>query len=473
MWFVAAGVVAAVLRRETAPVDHEDHDQPMDAMHFKWVLGFFVAVAFVLYWPALRVGFLSDDFVLAEWAAKRDWIHQSATGFVRPVVPFVWFVLLALPGPLARNVHVTNLILHVINATLVTVLATHLGARRVEASVAGLVLLTFPGLSEAVVWASGMQDVLMTTFALASILAMLDADFSAGAAVAAIGGTLVAILAKETAVAVPVLAWLVAWASPLGIGKGRRRLTLAAMTAVAIVYGIVRLGLGMPSGYGQGVSRYFAKQLIVDPFATLGAPWTATWIEFHAFSSLLRALLIVGLLAIAFATWRRDASFKRAAVFAGWVLVGVLPVFSLFHVSGTLEGSRYIYLPAAGFALLLASLARTSASRAPENLRIATLATAAAAFVLPAMTSAPSELSRWTAAASRRDEILIAYVRVMPSASCGSIVTEGDADNLDGAYVLRNGFTQALAEMGAVNQSPPSAPQCRISWTDHLVVRQE
>jgi len=247
----------------------------LDAAHFKWVFGAFVAIAFVYYWPALTIGFLSDDFVLAEWASRREWIHVSATGFVRPIVPFIWYILSALPGSLAQNVHIVNVVLHALNATLVAALATRLGARRIEAAAAGLIFLTFPALSEAVVWASGMQDVLMATFVLASILAVLEVDVSAGAAVAAVGGTVVAILTKETAIVLPALAWLIAWVSPSGIGRGSRRLTIVAMTVVAIVYAVVRAFVGLPSGYGSGVSRYFAKQLIVDPFSSLGAPWSA------------------------------------------------------------------------------------------------------------------------------------------------------------------------------------------------------
>ena len=474
MWFAAAGAAAVCLRPASAADGSDDRDQPIDSTRFLVIFVCFVAVAFVEYWPALRVGLLSDDFVLADWAAKRQWIHVSSTGFVRPIVPFVWAMLSILPGQLATSVHALNLLLHALNALLLVVLAVRLGARRVEAIVGGVIFLMFPALTEALVWASGMQDVLMTTFALAAILAVLDADFSAGAAVAAAGGTLVAILTKETAIAVPVLAWLVAWASPLGLGSGRRRIALVAMTAVAIVYALVRLALGMPSGYGAGVSRYFAKQLIVDPFASLGAPWSATWIESHPFSSLVRALLIVGLLGVAFALWRRGAAVKRAAVFAAWVLVGVLPVFSLFHVSGTLEGSRYLYLPAAGFSLFLAALARNAANLAGERMLTPTVATAAALLVVPAVTAAPSELARWTDAARLRDNILMSYVRVMPSASCGSVVTEGDADTINGAYVLRNGFLQALADLGAeVDPSGPSTPRCRVSWTEHLVVKQE
>ena len=94
------------------------------------------------------------------------------------------------------------------------------------------------------------------------------------------------------------------------------------------------------------------------------------------------------------------------------------------------------------------------------------------AFAVPSLSASRAELVRWTDAARLRDQILTAYVRLMPSTSCGSIVAEGLVDSVDGAYVLRNGFRQALDEMGARVDAAQVSPACRIDWTDHLIVRQ-
>ena len=70
-----------------------------------------------------------------------------------------------------------------------------------------------------------------------------------------------------------------------------------------------------------------------------------------------------------------------------------------------------------------------------------------------------------------RDQILTSYVKVVPPDLCSTFVAEGLVDNTDGAYVLRNGFSQALREMGAPID-PGSGSPCRVAWTDHLVVKQ-
>src|SRR6202040_2871231 len=147
----------------------------------------------------------------------------------------------------------------------------------------------------------------------------------------------------------------------------------------------------------QGVSRYLAKQLIVEPFATLAEPWSAVWIQAHPFAALIRALVIVGLLI---------AGFRRASALAAWVVLAVLPVLSLFHVSPTLEGSRYVYLPAVGFAMLLASLMGALARTTPGRSAPALIGVLFLVFAVPSVGALGAEIGRWNDAARLRDAIL-------------------------------------------------------------------
>src|SRR5262249_60843571 len=80
--------------------------------------------------------------------------------------------------------HAVNLTLHGVNAWLVSMLAVRLGFRGDASIAAGGLFLPFPAAPEAVAWASGIQDVLMTSSALGAVAAAMDA--------AAIGGWLTA-----------------------------------------------------------------------------------------------------------------------------------------------------------------------------------------------------------------------------------------------------------------------------------------
>ncbi len=278
---------------------------------------------------------------------------------------------------------------------------------------------------------------------------------------------------KETAVVIPVLAGAVAWAAPSGLKRGVQQWTLAAMMLVALLYAIYRVAFLVPSTYGHvAASRYFAKQLIVGPFATLAEPWSAVWMEAHPLTSLIRALVIVGLLTAAFLTWRRgEGVFRRATALAAWVLLGVLPVFSLFHVSSNLEGSRYVYLPAVGFAMLLASLMGALARTTFRDSAPALIGALFLVFAVPSMSALGPEIGRWNDAARLRDAILDQVAGDAGLARCRTFITEALADNVEGAYVFRNGLEQALAarRSGASTGSAPT-DRCQIRWLASRIV---
>jgi hypothetical protein len=473
MWFVALGVLCVVLREPASPsVQQAAAPAPPPRWFWPMLTVGFVAAAFALYRTALEVGFLSDDFVLAEWAARRDWVHRE-TGFVRPVVPMLWALLSLMPLPLEISAHAVNVLLHAVNARFIADLAAGLGASRGEAVGAGVLFLTFPGLTEAIVWASGMQDVLMTSLALAAIVAVVRMD-GAGSLpwFPPVAASVVALGVKETAIAVPVLGWL-AWSSLSG-ERRRARLALGVMTGAALAYAAYRTLGGMPSGYATAIDQYFIKQLIVEPFATLGEPWSTVWMRAHPTAALARGSLLILLVVAGFWFWnRRDPAFRRATMLSAWVLVAVLPVFSYFHVSATLEGSRYLYLPAAGFSIVLAGLIADAARRLTPQRATGAAALVVALMAIQSVMVVRTETARWTEAARLRDAILESLLNAPAAERCDSMIAEGAVDNVEGAYVLRNGIRQAMAgRRGLELPTAPGVMQCVVNWTDRLEVRE-
>jgi hypothetical protein len=267
---------------------------------------------------------------------------------------------------------------------------------------------------------------------------------------------------KETAVVIPGLVALVWW----GSARRPRRRTLATLVAIVAAYAVFRLASGIPASYVPELSRYFVKQLAVEPFASLGAPWTAKWAETHPLASAGRALAILGLVLAGLLTGTRHTRRLRVGLAASaWVLIAVLPVFTLFHVADDLQGSRYLYLPGVGFALLLAALGGHAAALTPRSLAPAALAGVTLVLVVPSAPAVRFEEARWQAAARARDAILGRIGEASPPDGCASFAAEGLADNVEGAYVFRNGLPEALAERPRprVEASQGSAA-CRIAW---------
>lgn len=455
--FAGLGVLAVLVRRGGSDGDLHRAEPGRLGVNLAVISIVFIVAAFMVYGPAMRIGLLSDDFVIARWASQLDLVHFDTTGFVRPGVPVFWWLLQKLPGDFAAAAHAANVVLHGVNAGLVSLVAWRVGARRGEAIAAGAMFVAFPGLSEAVVWASGVQDVLMTTLVLTSVaLATAERPRVMPAALASAA----ALFVKETAIVVPVLTALVLLARGGLSGVRRDRSTLLSLAAISLIYLLARIAAGVPSSFLEITDwRYFIKQLIANSFGTVGAPWTDDWGRAHAGLALMRAVSILALAAAAFSRWRRDdATFRAAAACAVWVLAGVLPAFSLFYVGPQLEGARYVYLPAAGFTILLALLVGLAASRVAVPARPAAIGLMTAVLAVPFLPAIASDLRRWEAAAAVRQDVLAGVADQVVRAGCTTFAAEGDADSVLGAYVFRHGLKEALALPDGAGAVP-----CRVA----------
>lgn len=149
---------------------------------------------------------------------------------------------------------------------------------------------------------------------------------------------------------------------------------------------------------------------------------------------------------------------------AACVLLGVLPVWSLFFVDGKLSGSRYLYLPAVFWSILLAGLV-LGGRDGRRTARPWSLATLTILCVVGAI-GLRQHLAYWQEAAEVRDRTLEAAVRAADSRGCAAASFGSLPDSVLGAYVFRNGFPQALAEASAGRLRATSAPStgCSFVW---------
>lgn len=454
--FIAVAVLAGGARWFSTAAASADTAPGVPAGLLVAVLALLAAAAYV---PALRIGLLSDDFVLADRALRHDFFSVSSSGFFRPVPLIVWAALL-LPGvPVgAVGIHLLNIGLHVVNARLVQRLARRVGLSTDGALLAAIVFLCFPAGVEAVAWSSGIQDVLLTTATLAFVLAATAARTAMNVTIAALA-FIVALGTKETAVAAPVLALLIAI---------RRRpqwqaaLVPIATLVVAAAYATWRVATA-PAGAGPIVpSRYAAKQMISVAFSSLAVPITSGEIASHPALGIAAALLIIGLVAGAVlrAAGNR-AEFPAALRGAAWALVAILPVNALFFVDHNLQGSRYLYLPACGWAMLVAALA----TALPIGRRV--VAGTAAMVAVVGIADIHLHLVDWQIAARTRDVVLAAARAALDAQPCRPVAFAEIPDSSGGAYVLRNGFVEAMTLSGV----PPGSAivghaggACTVTW---------
>jgi hypothetical protein len=374
------------------------------------------AIALLLYARTLGFAFVWDDLDLivrnaalhgADWTrllAQDFWQSTGGgTGMWRPWVTWSYRVDGVLSGWQPWNFHLVNVLAHATSSGLVAVLVRGRSRSAWAALGAGAVYASAPALSESTAWTAGRTDAFM---ALASLAALLFARHwrergTRSGAAATLACTALALLAKESALVLPLLLAADAWddgagAQPGASGRETRLKTHARASrpeapgwgryafipalgsfAVVIVWAVVHRAM-VP-----------APARPADPGALAGVAalvwahlaWLCPWAPHSPLLDLWRAPS---------AAWAAIAWIAAAGVLvAGWLshrkrLGILLPIALLFAPllpvagaslleSGVRFAERSLTLPAAGFALLLVEW-----THAPRPLaRLAPLAFAA------------------------------------------------------------------------------------------------
>jgi hypothetical protein len=205
--------------------------------------------------------------------------------------------------------------------------------------------LVSPLAPEAVVWCSGIFDVVATTCVLlATLVARTYSDAaSASTRVAFVAVNVAAVASKETAAVGIVLVLIDAW-----LRGARSRALLVDSGVIALfmlVVGITRVagatGLSAPP-----MTRYLPQRDLFGTFGALIDPWHVNILQHRPWAPIAGALAVIclslGFLLTAEPV-RRLSSAGAAVLF---VLLPVMPVVRLFFVGADLQGARYLYMAA-------------------------------------------------------------------------------------------------------------------------------
>lgn len=374
----------------------------------------------------LWAGFVWDDVLLLEFntqlrepgAALRAltldfWDTSVPTnairGYWRPLLKVSHVLLSRLGGGAPWPFHLFNLLLHATASLLVTVwvrlrLRASFTPEAIEpaALVAGLVFALHPSRYESVGWASCSTDLVFACLALTAAVGFERRTRWGWVAV------LGAAFSKETAVTLPLLFAADAWVR--GELRARAGWLLGALVAVTpplalrrfvgIVFpdpmvsvslsAVVERVLGAVAGYHQ--RTLFPTQVTMLPWET-AQPEPGRF-DVPAVVLVGGALCLAAWVVFAVSAWRRPAVRPYLAD-ALWWLLPIAPLLQVIPVpSPALLSDRFLYLPMAGVAAVLArgvaALAVRPERRRPVLLALGGLGVAAAALLslaLPAYRS--------------------------------------------------------------------------------------
>lgn len=302
---------------------------------------------------------------------------------------------------------------------------------------------------EAVAWPAASHDLWMTLGCLTFVLLASAQHWSWALLLGSAISQAVALLSKETGVVTPLLAVLLWFTGRSSLRHAGMRIAIAGLV-VSAGYGLWRAST--PAGaelYSVSPSRYMAKELLVRPFASLAAPWSEAVAMSWPVVPLLSAWLVLLLSVSNAALWdARGGDYGRALRLTFWVLVAVLPVFPFFFVTPSLEGGRYLYLPACGWSILLAILFANVCRRSTHSHGMIVPALVVGVVLFLGL-GIRWHLQPWQKAAALRDTVLQEALHALAKPGCAAVAFKGVPDTQDGAHVFRNGFKEALRLEGA------------------------
>lgn len=365
-----------------------------------WLAALVALVSFAAWAPSLGNGFVFDDIQVIQDNPRLEsvdlklflttpyWTGNEATqaGLYRPLTILSFALDRALFGPGPGPVHATNVVLNALAAALAFALALRLTGSRYAAVAAGALWGVHAVHVEAVANGVGRSEILAALCVFGGLLAHLawmdlrGAGHTLARAKRWLGLAMVlyflGLLAKESAVMLPALAFLADW---LVVERGRLRAALARVP-VYLAYGlpfaafmalrVSVVGSGTPA-LQEVMAGATAFQRMLHASETLLAQVGQVLFpallcgEYADYRTLVRPsladpLVLGSLVAWALLGWAcvRLARAGRHAAVLGvlWFFVAIFPVSNLVIPIGTVRADRLLYTPSYGLVLAVAAL---------------------------------------------------------------------------------------------------------------------
>lgn len=422
---------------------------------------FYFILAFILYSPVIGSFFVSDDF---DWLARAkglDWSRvflvnadgNQESGVYRPLTNVSFWLDYQIFGLNSLGYHITNLLFFFLTASALFWLIFLLTRQTALSFLAGLFFIVLPNHPEAVSWISGRGDVLAAFFYLLSFISYFyfrqrNRFYFLSLSLAAF---LLALLSKEMAITLPAVILLMELFFPFGRAFWQRWIGFLSFSALLTAYLAARfLATGLFYGF------YASSRLSFSTASSARAMIKALSSNFLAgeggrlFSNLAAGHWLVSSLIILaiFLLLIRFLKEKKLFLFGSFFFILTMaPVLSLRFSSLTSEGERFAYLPSLGISLILALLSWTGLRRfffAKFVQKIA-LAGALIIFIFYLGFNLFQKNLIWQKAGTLSQKMLADFVRESGLKKGEGFVILGLPDNLDGAFVFRNGWLNALA----------------------------
>jgi len=378
---------------------------------------------------------------------------EDTGGFLRPVTVLSFLSDHAIWGFEPAGFHLTNILFHGIAGSAVFLISLlifkewGLTDKILPAFLTACLFVALPSHSEPVSWISGRTDVMAGAFGLLSVYTfmLLLRRRSGPLLVLTIGLFMTGVLAKESALFIPAV-WLVMVAAyritERKFPSVHSRLAIASSMLVLVIYFLARKTLLGHFVGGLGTQRHLAifSGQTLENLGRFAVRVFFPPLPLQDGALVVPSAILLGAAILAFIliVQRKKIHLKRRAVHL--ILLGtcfflsLVPVITMKVSITSTQSERFLYFPSAFAVILLCSLIALVPGRKASAAILIVLAVLGFVFLQQVNT-------RWQAAGRLSLEI----TQMVSNENPDSVLILNLPDNFKGAYVLRNGITEAVS----------------------------
>jgi protein O-mannosyl-transferase len=330
--------------------------------HYKnkiFVLVGFVAISLIIFGSSTGRIFLSDDYcTLYNIVANNSFLLPS---FFRPIgdLTLKWTYQLAGLDPF--YFYVANIILHAVNSFLIYWFCRKWFANdrsvHLFSIVAGLIFLTYPSHSEAILWAIGRGVSLATFFSLLAMIIFISRLNAAMKYVLVCLFYFIALACYESALLLPFVLLMLS-----GRTSNKQNITWLLLLLTTLLVHLY-LRYNFTGGIWQAYNGIIFARDVIQYLSAFIKIVLRLFVPPFNHPLLFTICGIAALTTIAIIIFRNRKTLGRDSLFAKTFLVCVTGLFVTILVSisfgmstRTSEGDRLMYLPSAFYAILMALL---------------------------------------------------------------------------------------------------------------------
>jgi tetratricopeptide (TPR) repeat protein len=306
------------------------------------------------------IGQINQIFTSGAFLEKLD-----AGKFYRPVQITSYTLDYALWGLKASGFRCTSITIHMLSALTLLFLLVAFDISLLPAFLITLLWAVHPMHIEAVTYISGRGDALYLLFCLLSFLSFVHALKSKHKWLYFLSflAWIVAILAKENALPLPLIMVLYLWVSRRHIL--RKEFFITALTNLGLVAAYVGFRLFVLKGASTGTLSWIASSTLIERIQTLPYiifTYIKLWflpyplhMEYHYVEeTLLNPYLFIGLPFVGLLFWIFWKAVKPSQFwfFSGWIFLGLAPVYQVMIPLASTIREHWFYLSGIGLAAL-------------------------------------------------------------------------------------------------------------------------